>query len=35
MLIGCSAIHKIIGLPRSKNDRLTQSRSIRMDKRGG
>ena len=25
MLIRCSAIHKIIGLPRSKNDRLTQT----------
>ena len=25
MLIRCSAIHKIIGLPKSKNDRLTQT----------
>ena len=25
MLISCSAIHTIIGLPRSKHDRLTQT----------
>ena len=25
MRVRCSAIHKIIGLPRSKNDRLTQT----------